>query len=118
MAIHAIIQDACVRETKCKAAWCLCAGLVCAAPSLHHVRAGLSAKADTAAKDRLAGVLCVAVKAVTVAGLLAVTFGPPYSFTLLRAVYSQRWANTEAPFVLGCYTAYLLLLAVNGERGW
>lgn len=60
--------------------------------------------------------LSVAVKAVTVAGLLAVTFGPPYSYTLLRAVYSQRWANTEAPFVLGCYTAYLLLLAVNGER--
>lgn len=58
--------------------------------------------------------LSVAVKAVTVAGLLAVTFGPPYSYTLLRAVYSQRWANTEAPFVLGCYTAYLLLLAVNG----
>ena len=80
-----------------------------------HFRAGLSAKADVAAKARLSGVLCVAVKAVTVAGLLAVTFGPPYSFTLLRGVYSQRWADTEAPFVLGCYTAYLLLLAVNGE---
>lgn len=82
---------------------------------LHVRRAGLSAKADEASKARLSGVLCVAVKAVTVAGLLAVTFGPAYSFTLLRAVYSQRWADTEAPFVLGCYTAYLLLLAVNGE---
>lgn len=78
-------------------------------------RAGLSAKADESSTARLAGVLSVAVKAVTVAGLLAVTFGPPYSFTLLRVVYSQRWADTEAPFVLGCYTAYLLLLAVNGE---
>jgi hypothetical protein len=81
----------------------------------HVHRAGLSAKADEASKARLSGVLSVAVKAVTVAGLLAVTFGPPYSFTLLRVVYSQRWADTEAPFVLGCYTAYLLLLAVNGE---
>lgn len=77
-------------------------------------RAGLSAKGDASSKGQLSGVLAVAVKAVTVAGLLAVTFGPPYSFTLLRAVYSQRWSDTEAPFVLGCYTAYLLLLAVNG----
>jgi hypothetical protein len=78
-------------------------------------RAGLLAKADASSKVHLSGVLSVAVKAVTVTGLLAVTLGPPYSFTLLRTVYSQRWADTEAPFVLGCYTAYLLLLAVNGE---
>ena len=57
------------------------------------------------------------MKAVSLTGLLAVTFGPPYSYTLLRAVYSARWAGTEAPFVLGCYTSYLLLLAVNGEWG-
>jgi hypothetical protein len=62
-------------------------------------------------------VLSVAVRAVSIAGLLALTFGPWYSYTLLRAVYSRRWADTEAPFVLGCFTAYLLLLAVNGARG-
>jgi oligosaccharide translocation protein RFT1 len=60
-------------------------------------------------------VLTIAVKAVALLGLLAVSFGPFYSYTLLRVVYSQRWSETEAPFVLGCYTAYLLLLAVNGE---
>lgn len=87
----------------------LCLSCVC--PSC---RAGLSARADSAARQRLASVLSVAVKAVSLAGLLAITFGPWYSFTLLRAVYSQRWADTEAPFVLGCYTGYLLLLAVNG----
>lgn len=60
--------------------------------------------------------LTVAVKAVGLLGMLAVTFGPFYSYTLLRMVYSQRWSETEAPFVLGCYTMYLLLLAVNGEH--
>lgn len=63
----------------------------------------------------MAQVLSVAVRAVALVGLLAVTFGPWYSYVLLRVVYSQRWADTEAPVVLGCYTAYLLLLAVNGE---
>jgi oligosaccharide translocation protein RFT1 len=54
------------------------------------------------------------VKGVSLLGLLAVTFGPSYSYTLLRLVYSERWSQTEAPLVLGCYTAYILLLAVNG----
>jgi hypothetical protein len=87
---------------------------LCVSRAASGGRAGLSAQADAGARARLAGVLTVAVKAVSLAGLLAVTFGPCYSYTLLRAVYSQRWAATEAPTVLGCYTAYLLLLAVNG----
>jgi oligosaccharide translocation protein RFT1 len=80
-------------------------------------RAGLSAAAEPASRGPLAQVLAVAVKAVALLGLLAVSFGPFYSYTLLRIVYSQRWSETEAPFVLGCYTACLLLLAVNGEAG-
>jgi energy-converting hydrogenase Eha subunit E len=80
------------------------------------VRAGLSAAAEPSKRGPLAQVLTIAVKAVALLGLLAVSFGPFYSYTLLRIVYSQRWSETEAPFVLGCYTAYLLLLAVNGER--
>lgn len=78
-------------------------------------RAGLTAASDPASRGPLAQVLAVAVKAVSLLGLLAVTFGPWYSYVLLRVVYSQKWADTEAPMVLGCYTAYLLLLAVNGE---
>ncbi|WIA16227.1 hypothetical protein OEZ85_012938 [Tetradesmus obliquus] len=77
-------------------------------------RAGLRAAAEPASRGPLASVLAVAVKAVALLGLLAVTFGPCYSYTLLRMVYGQRWSESEAPFVLGCYTAYLLLLAVNG----
>lgn len=78
-------------------------------------RAGLTAKKDPSSRTQLAQVLSVAVRAVSLLGLLAVTFGPWYSYVLLRVVYSQRWADTEAPVVLGYYTAYLLLLAVNGE---
>eukprot|EP00879_Flechtneria_rotunda_P022624 GHRR01023891.1.p1 GENE.GHRR01023891.1~~GHRR01023891.1.p1 ORF type:complete len:331 (+),score=118.29 GHRR01023891.1:1424-2416(+) len=77
-------------------------------------RAGLSGKTDPNTQVSLAQVLTVAVKAVSLLGLLAATLGPWYSYTLLRAVYSERWADTEAPSVLACYTCYLLLLAVNG----
>jgi hypothetical protein len=89
--------------TLCAHSWAMCAA-----------RAGGPASGDLAKRQPLAQVLTVAVKAVSVLGLVAVTFGPWYSYTLLRAVYSQRWADTEAPTVLGCYTGYLLLLAVNG----
>ena len=57
------------------------------------------------------------VRGVTTLGLLAVSFGPWYSYTLLWLVYGRRWSDTEAPFVLSCYTAYVLVMAVNGERG-
>lgn len=33
---------------------------------------------------------------------------------LLRIVYGQRWAATEAPAALAWYCSYILLLAVNG----
>lgn len=48
------------------------------------------------------------------AGLLAVAFGPAYTYMLLRVVYGQRWSETEAPRALAVYCLYILLLAVNG----
>ena len=48
------------------------------------------------------------------AGLLAVAFGPAYTYMLLRLVYGQRWSETEAPKALAVYCLYILLLAVNG----
>ena len=63
----------------------------------------------------MAHALTVMVKLVSVLGLLAVAFGPSYSYTALRLVYSTRWSETEAPTVLACYCLYILLLAVNGE---
>lgn len=48
------------------------------------------------------------------AGLLAVSFGPAYTYMLLRLMYGLRWSETEAPRALATYCLYILLLAVNG----
>ena len=48
------------------------------------------------------------------AGLLAVSFGPAYTYMLLRLLYGLRWSETEAPRALATYCVYILLLAVNG----
>lgn len=63
---------------------------------------------------QLASTLALMTRGVIILGLLAVAFGPSYSYTLLRLLYSTRWSDTEAPFVMGCYTVYILFLAVNG----
>ncbi|KAF8057727.1 r [Scenedesmus sp. PABB004] len=79
-------------------------------------RAGLGAAGAPGAAGRaaLASTLGIAVRGVSLLGLLAVSFGPWYSWLALRLVYGPAWAATEAPFVLACYTCYLLALAVNG----
>ena len=46
--------------------------------------------------------------------MLALAFGPSYSYVLLRMVYGQRWSNTEAPAALSYYCGYITLLALNG----
>ena len=48
------------------------------------------------------------------AGLLAIAFGPSYTYVLLRLVYGQKWGNTEAPAALAYYCGYITLLALNG----
>ena len=48
------------------------------------------------------------------AGLLAVSFGPAYTYMLLRLMYGLRWSETEAPRALAAYCLYILLLAFNG----
>jgi oligosaccharide translocation protein RFT1 len=62
-------------------------------------------------------VLALLVRGVSLVGLVAATFGPWYSYTLLRLAYGTKWSETEAPTVLGAYSAYILLLAVNGGSG-
>lgn len=47
-------------------------------------------------------------------GLLAVSFGPSYTYVLLRLVYGQKWSDTEAPKALAYYCGYITLLALNG----
>mgnify|MGYP006290703823 CR=1 FL=1 len=67
--------------------------------------------------ERLSGALVALTKGVSLLGLLAVAFGPAYSYTALRLVYGLKWSETEAPRVLAVYCAYILLLALNGEQG-
>ena len=42
------------------------------------------------------------------------SFGPAYTYMLLRLLYGLRWSETEAPRALATYCVYILLLAVNG----
>lgn len=47
-------------------------------------------------------------------GLTLVSFGPPYSYTLLSILYGPKWANGEAPGVLSLYCLLILFLSLNG----
>ena len=42
------------------------------------------------------------------------SFGPAYTYMLLRLLYGLRWSETEAPRALAMYCVYILLLAANG----
>ena len=43
------------------------------------------------------------------------SFGPPYTYLLLRILYGQRWSDgTEAASALAAYCVYILFLAANG----
>ncbi|GIL64160.1 hypothetical protein Vafri_18121 [Volvox africanus] len=79
-----------------------------------EVTATAAAATSAARLAPLARALSPMVKAVAVLGLLAAAFGPSYSYVLLRVVYGTRWSETEAPAVLAAYSAYVLLLALNG----
>jgi hypothetical protein len=48
-------------------------------------------------------------------GLVFVTFGPSYSYVLLRLIYSQTWSDGDATAALGCYCIYVFALALNGD---
>lgn len=71
-------------------------------------------KGEPKGRAQLAAVLVTLVRTLTLVGLLGVTFGPAYTYTAVRLVYSERWSETAAPQLLAWYTGYLLLAAVNG----
>ena len=72
------------------------------------------ADTDVPGLTHLAHILGLLVKAMSIVGLVAVSFGPPHAHIVVWLVYGQRWAHTEAPAVLSAYCVYILLLAVNG----
>ena len=59
-------------------------------------------------------VLVQSTKIGILVATLFLCFGPPYSYTLIRIMYSTRWSETEASDVLALYCNYVALLAVNG----
>jgi Rft protein len=63
----------------------------------------------------LAHCLSLLAQTVSLLGLTAVAFGPPYAYLAIRLLYSTTWCDSEAPTVLSAFTLYILLLAVNGE---
>lgn len=63
---------------------------------------------------RLREVLSSALKLVFLIGLLFATFGPSYSYVLLRMLYGTKWSDGEASTALACYCFYVMMLALNG----
>jgi oligosaccharide translocation protein RFT1 len=54
------------------------------------------------------------IRFVMFIGLIAICFGPPFSFTVIHLLYGSEWSSTSAPMVLGFYCVYILLMALNG----
>jgi hypothetical protein len=48
------------------------------------------------------------------AGLVIISFGPSYSYTLLKLLYGDRHSDREAPVLLRCYCFYIISLGMNG----
>lgn len=63
---------------------------------------------------RLQQILFLALKLVCLLGLLFVTFGPSYSYVLLRILYGRKWSDGEASIALSYYCIYVMMLALNG----
>uniref|UniRef100_A0A453BIT5 Protein RFT1 homolog n=1 Tax=Aegilops tauschii subsp. strangulata TaxID=200361 RepID=A0A453BIT5_AEGTS len=47
-------------------------------------------------------------------GLVIISFGPSYSYTLLNLLYGGRYSDGEATAVLRYYCVYIIFLAMNG----
>ncbi|KNA09795.1 hypothetical protein SOVF_150180 [Spinacia oleracea] len=58
--------------------------------------------------------LTEALKLVLLIGLIFVSFGPSYSYSLLRLLYGQKWSDGEASTALRYYCLYITFLALNG----
>jgi len=59
-------------------------------------------------------VLTSMLKLMLMIGLLFLTFGPPYSYSLITLLYGAKWSETAAASVLAHYCAYVSVMALNG----
>ncbi|PNT75072.1 hypothetical protein BRADI_1g27357v3 [Brachypodium distachyon] len=55
-----------------------------------------------------------ALKLILLIGLVVISFGPSYSYTLLNLLYGARYSDGEATVVLRYYCFYIICLAMNG----
>lgn len=76
--------------------------------------AAASAGSGVEERAQLGRLLRALTRCVALLGLMAVAFGPPHAYVLLRAMYGTRWSDTEAPVVLSAYCGFVLALAING----
>ncbi|XP_062092194.1 uncharacterized protein LOC133798039 isoform X1 [Humulus lupulus] len=65
-------------------------------------------------KKNLGRCLTEALKLVLLIGLVFMTFGPSYSYSLIRLLYGQKWSDGEASKALQYYCLYIIVLAMNG----
>ncbi|CAM0957342.1 unnamed protein product [Alopecurus aequalis] len=64
--------------------------------------------------SNLEGSLLGALKLIMLIGLVVISFGPSYSYTLLNLLYGGRYSDGEATTVLRYYCVYIICLAMNG----
>ncbi|MCO5554002.1 hypothetical protein L7F22_007528 [Adiantum nelumboides] len=69
---------------------------------------------STGSGSGLRELLTSALKLVALIGLVFTTFGPSYSYVLLRILYGVKWSDGEASTALACYCFYVMMLALNG----
>ncbi|XP_066375088.1 uncharacterized protein [Miscanthus floridulus] len=65
---------------------------------------------------RLAGSLVSEIypKLIMLIGLVFISFGPSYSYTLLKLLFGKRHSEGEASVILRYYCLYIISLAMNG----
>ncbi|KAK6936293.1 RFT1, partial [Dillenia turbinata] len=63
---------------------------------------------------KLGSSLTKALKLVLLIGLIAIAFGPSYSYSLIRLLYGQKWSDGEASTAPQYYCFYVIVLAMNG----
>ncbi|KAJ6712233.1 ENDOPLASMIC RETICULUM MULTISPAN TRANSMEMBRANE PROTEIN-RELATED [Salix purpurea] len=63
---------------------------------------------------KLRSCLSEALKLVFLIGAVFMSFGPSYSYSLIRMLYGRKWSDGEASTALQYYCLYVILLAMNG----
>lgn len=64
--------------------------------------------------SNLEGSLLGALKLIMLIGLVVISFGPSYSYSLLNLLYGGRYSDGEATVILRSYCFYIICLAMNG----